>query len=222
MDTNNSSARTRWQRFSTTAVNAYHAYGSWLVSISWKRFFVLSMLLMIIAAVLQDLPPFSWRFTETVDLVPSVSPPSPPKPPSVKLDRKPTISFDKPASGGDKGGVDITIDENGVRIKHRSREGAAAASGAASATAPAASQASAAASDEGLQIHLPPEIANNPDVKDAIEEARKAVADAAADAENTRREAEDAKHEAEAIRIEAEKQASRALKRVHTWSVGDM
>ncbi|HEY1393201.1 MAG TPA: histidine kinase, partial [Methylibium sp.] len=221
--------------FSATAVSAYHAYGSWLVSISWKRFFVLSGLLMIMAAVLQDLPPFSWKFTETVDMVPSVSPPSPPsppKPPSVKFGGKPMISTDKPTSGGDKGGVDITIDEKGVRIARRPKEGAAAsgaASAAATAATPAASQASAAANDEGLQIHLPPEIANNPDVKDAIEEARKAVADAAADAENarrdaedTRREAEDAKHEAEAIRIEAEKQASRALKRVHTWSVGDM
>ena len=56
----------RWQRFSAAAVRGYHAYGSWLVGISWKRFIVLAVFLLIVVGILHDLPPFTWTFTEEV------------------------------------------------------------------------------------------------------------------------------------------------------------
>ena len=34
----------RLQRFGAALVRAFHAYAAWLVSISWKRFFVLAIL----------------------------------------------------------------------------------------------------------------------------------------------------------------------------------
>src|SRR5688572_13843421 len=41
--------------------SGFRAYAMWLVGISWKRFVLLSVLLMIIAGLLSGLPPFSWR-----------------------------------------------------------------------------------------------------------------------------------------------------------------
>ena len=87
----------RWQRLSQKSVRAFHLYANWLVSISWKRFFVLSVLLIVAAAILQSLPPFSWRVTEMV--------------------REPAVRLDKPkAASGAAGGMEIAIDEEGVRI----------------------------------------------------------------------------------------------------------
>ncbi|MEP7099314.1 MAG: hypothetical protein ABI781_02320, partial [Burkholderiales bacterium] len=56
------SAASTWKSFSTTAVRLFHQYANWLVSISWKKFFVLAILLLILTSILQKLPPFrtSW------------------------------------------------------------------------------------------------------------------------------------------------------------------
>src|SRR5882762_5652410 len=68
----------------------YRRYAEWLVSITWKRFIVLSIVLMIVAGVLSDIPPFGW------DLA--------------------TRSTHVPASRN----VEITVDDHGVRIKRES------------------------------------------------------------------------------------------------------
>jgi hypothetical protein len=49
----------RWSR-------AYHAYGTWLAGISWKKFALLSLALLMVTNVLEDLPPFKWSRVETV------------------------------------------------------------------------------------------------------------------------------------------------------------
>jgi hypothetical protein len=41
--------------------SAFRAYAAWLVGISWKRFLLLSVLVMIIAGMLSGIPPFTWR-----------------------------------------------------------------------------------------------------------------------------------------------------------------
>src|SRR5439155_58492 len=38
----------------------YRRYGEWLVSITWKRFIVLSLLLLFVTGILSSLPPFNW------------------------------------------------------------------------------------------------------------------------------------------------------------------
>src|SRR5437660_2410639 len=65
----------------------YRRYAEWLVSITWKRFILLSLLLLIVTAILSNLPPFNW------DLA--------------------TRTTHVPASRN----VDITVDDHGVRIK---------------------------------------------------------------------------------------------------------
>ncbi|MGS0757809.1 sensor histidine kinase, partial [Roseateles sp. GG27B] len=62
------SAYDRWQRFSSAMLRGFHAYANWLVGISWKRFALLALALIIGANILQDLPPFTWRITQQVEV----------------------------------------------------------------------------------------------------------------------------------------------------------
>lgn len=43
------------------AVHGFHSYASWLTRQSWWRFTLFSVLLLIITAILSELPPFSWK-----------------------------------------------------------------------------------------------------------------------------------------------------------------
>lgn len=101
----------RWARFSSRCVHAFHAYAGWLVSISWKRFFMLALLLIISMGIIHDLPPFSWTYLEAVSNSDtggnSDETPAPSGAPAGK------------ASNHSKKGVDISIDEQGVRITPR-------------------------------------------------------------------------------------------------------
>ena len=54
----------RWTRFASSCVRAFHAYAGGLVSISWRRFFMLSLLLIIAMAIIHDVPPLSWTYSE--------------------------------------------------------------------------------------------------------------------------------------------------------------
>ncbi len=176
-----------WQRFAAGAVRAFHSYANWLVGISWKRFVVLSILLMILASVLQGLPPFSSKVIEIKEMSEPVAPPSPPATPSKSskssTPHPPGVTIDKsgvhivPGLGSKDDAVSISVDETGVRITPRARVGQAAS---------AASQASAAASagpvasvkgDGSVQINLPPG-ATSEAVRQAVEQARDAVVDA--------------------------------------------
>jgi len=194
-----------WRRFADGAIQAFHVYANWLVSISWKRFAVLSLLLMITTAILQEVPPFSWRVTE---LVPAESdatkPPSPPSPPG----REPVIKIERPKPGHERDSVEISIDERGVRVTPRSREGAASAASAASGAASGAASAAAAPDKAGgppptalpeVLVKLPPG-ADTETVRAAIEEAkatiREAIDDANEAARDAAREAADAAREA--------------------------
>jgi signal transduction histidine kinase len=104
----------RWRRLSAGAARRFHAYANWLVGITWKRFALLALLLLIASELLQSIPPFSWRVTETVP------------------ERR--LRIDKPASAGEgKGRVAITIDEQGVRVQPQP---ASAASAPAASAAP--------------------------------------------------------------------------------------
>jgi hypothetical protein len=151
---------TAWQRFSAASVRSFHAYANWLVGISWKRFFVLSLLLLIFTGVVQSLPPFTWTHVESVTESPRVQGmPKPPTPPG-----EGAIKIEKPRNSG-KGTVEITIDERGVRIVPRAKPAASAAS------APSSS------ASDGVHIALPPG-ANSEAVIEAVEEARQAVIEA--------------------------------------------
>ena len=74
------SGSSRWQRFASVMVHGFHTYANWLVGISWRRFAVLSVLVLFLAAILQEVPPFSWRFTQTIERPVARVNPDKPKP----------------------------------------------------------------------------------------------------------------------------------------------
>src|SRR5882757_7967517 len=86
----------------------YRRYAEWLVSITWKRFIVLSLLLLIVTGMLSSLPPFNWDLATRTTRVPA--------------SRSVDITVDdngvriKPKRKGSQA-PEITIDEHGVRIK---------------------------------------------------------------------------------------------------------
>ena len=67
--------RQRWQSIMKTAEQVFHAYGSWLVSITWKRFTLLAVMLIIGANILQTLPPFSFSWQLPVETTETIHPP---------------------------------------------------------------------------------------------------------------------------------------------------
>jgi len=190
---------TSWTARFAPFVRAFHVYASWLVSISWKRFFVLSLLLIIIMAILKDIPPFTWTMSERIETRPArvIVGPKPPAPPAAPASptagtaksHEPFIKIEKPVPGS-KGDVEIHIGAQGIRISPR------AAPQGASAAEPAGTEAAG-----GVHIVLPSG-ATSDAVREAVEQARKeieaAVEEARQDAEQARQDAEEARRDARA------------------------
>ena len=125
--------RQRWQRLAAASLKAFHAYASWLVSITWRRFILLAFLLLVAIGILHDLPPFTWTLTEQIEeRIPRVvlppKPPAPAKPPQAgdRSDKVP-IRIDKPRKGEATEGLDISIGKEGIRITPRTGPAASAA-----------------------------------------------------------------------------------------------
>ena len=180
----------RWQALSATLIRYFRIYANWLVGISWKRFAVLSLLLLVGANVLESLPPFTWRLTEHVEEVaPRKSRPKPVKPVKPAKPAEPA----KPASGE---GIryEVTIDERGVRVIPREIGKPAPAASATSAAS--AAEARVDGSLPAIEIRLP-ESVKAEEVRAAIAEAKQTLEEAARDAQQAVAEAEQAKHDAE-------------------------
>ena len=69
----------RWSAFAAAVVRGYHAYGGWLVTISWWKFIALSLLLMIMSGILQNIPPFNIRLPTLARVDETAAPPTPPR-----------------------------------------------------------------------------------------------------------------------------------------------
>ncbi|MFZ2309330.1 MAG: histidine kinase [Rhodoferax sp.] len=170
MNTTPASQPSPWSRFANTCVTGFHAYAQWLVSISWKRFFVLALALIISMAILHDIPPFSFTYTEVIH---SGTPPTPA--PSGREQSKGKVG--KPTG---KEGIDISVDEKGVRIRTRPSippippiPAPPQPPGASAPAEPATEHADSKPGPE-INIKLPPG-ANTEEVRQAIEEARREV-----------------------------------------------
>ena len=228
-------AASTWKRVASTAVRLFHQYGNWLVGISWWRFLLLALLLLIFASVLQKLPPFRTSWTEVIDELPKAAIPTAPQLPEIPpIPPLPNIRIETPgstASGAKDDDVVISIDRNGVRITPRSPGPvASAASGgsAASAAAPAAS-----GGGGSIEIALPGAIreATREAIREAVraagEAAREAAQEARQQAEEARREAQGAIEEAQRDALEARRNAAEATaearkyKRTRFVSFGD-
>ncbi|MFM7530984.1 MAG: histidine kinase, partial [Rubrivivax sp.] len=232
-------------------LRGFHRYATWLVGISWKRFFVLSVLLLVAAALLESIPPFSWRISEVVEPArPSARKPIPPLPPTSPLPSEaptpsrspqppsePVIRIEKPQPGTRSEGVDISIDERGIRIRPRAASApqASASSPAASpaqrsASAPAGASASVwqeikrgvqegwsegdAAKGPQIVVTVPPG-GDTEAVREAVREAEQSIREAL-------QEAREAREEARAAQLEAEQAASESFRtRTRVVKVGD-
>ncbi|MFY8118056.1 MAG: sensor histidine kinase, partial [Roseateles sp.] len=209
----------RWQALSAALVRGFHAYANWLVGLSWKRFAVLSVLLLVGANVLESLPPFTWRITEQVEEKAPRKPQElkPAKPVKPVEPAKPAEAS-KPAPSGEGIRYEVTIDERGVRIIPREIGKPAAAASAASAPA------SGAAEDRRLpaiDIRLPDSVKPE-EVREAVAEARRTLEEAARDAEQAIRDAEQARLEAiEAMRVHEREAAEEPRMRIRVVRLGD-
>jgi signal transduction histidine kinase len=222
-----------WGERFAPLVRAFHAYAAWLVSISWKRFLLLSLLLLIISGILQNTPPFTWTISETVETLPPkvVIAPKPPKAPSAPQPQgapaerdPPLIKIERPKEGSGEETVEISIGKHGVRIVPRHAPAAASAAQAAASAAQAAEHAERLAREaeqNEVKIVVPP--GSSEEVKRAVEEARQsireAIVEAKAEAERAKADAEEAARDAE--RAIEELQGGGLRTRITRTSLGD-
>ena len=202
-----------WATRFAPLVRAFHTYAGWLVLISWKRFILLSILLLIISGVLKEIPPFTWTMSERIERQPArvvvtpkapsaPAPPSPPSSPTAAGQHEPLVKIARPKDSP-QGDIEISIGDHGITITSAADAARRAAEAGASAakSAQRAVEAGASAARAGVHISLPPG-ATSDAVREAVEEARKeiekAVEEARHDAEQARNDAEEARREAEA------------------------
>ncbi|MGQ3053819.1 MAG: sensor histidine kinase [Roseateles sp.] len=218
----------RWQRFSGTVVRYFHIYAGWLVGISWKRFVLLSLALLIGVNVLKNLPPFTWRISEQVedhDRGAAARRHARMEADAKKAADKARRAAEKAAKkDGEKGAVqyEVKIDERGVRIQPVRPAAAGAGAGAASAVdedgePKAADDTSAPA----ISIDFP-RSARPEDIRAAIDQAKDQLSQLKQEAEEVT-EAQVAAAEAQAALREAAEEASQAQsrKRVTIIHAGD-
>ncbi len=209
-----------WSRFAEAAVAAYHRYGHWLVGITWWRFLASALVLLIAIGILHDLPPFSWTYVEAAH---RHDVPQPSKGQNQKQKAKP--------SSGSKDGLDIVINERGVKVTTLPATPATPASAATPATpttpAPPAESASTTSPKEAPRASPKPEVhitlppgADNETVREAIAQAKRDIREAMQEAhDDAQLAAEDAKSIAEEAREAAQEAVGvwRSNSRIHTY-----
>ena len=165
-----------------TIRRGFIAYARWLDSISWKRFFLLSVLAFIAIGILGELPPFSLPWGEDRQVVKTT--------PERKAPDAPVV-IDGVKRGGKS--YDVTIDGTGVHIRRSAPKAAASAPSSAASTAmgypdlpnppepPLPGPGVSITPDSGVTIRLPNN-ADTEEIKRAIEEAQSQLEDAISEA----------------------------------------
>jgi hypothetical protein len=133
--------RQRWQSIVKTAEQVFHAYGNWLVSITWKRFTLLAVMLIIGANILQTLPPFSFSWQLPVETTETIHPPK-----DVRRDRDSERDRREKQRAAD---AEKKAEEAQKKIEKATKD-----SGAAEAGAQAGHGASEAVEGEGLRYEV--------------------------------------------------------------------
>ncbi|KQW46468.1 MULTISPECIES: sensor histidine kinase [unclassified Roseateles] len=219
----------RWQRFSGTVVRYFHIYAGWLVGISWKRFVLLSLALLIGVNVLKNLPPFTWRISEQVedhDHGAAARRHARLEADARKAADKARQAAEKAAKkDGEKGAVhyEVKIDERGVRIQpvRPASSGASAASAASAVDEDGEPKVAEDAAAPAISIDFP-KSARPEDIRAAIDQAKDQLSQLKQEAEEVT-EAQVAAAEAQAALREAAEEASQAQsrKRVTIIHAGD-
>ena len=198
----------RWQRLSATVVRYFHAYAGWLVGISWKRFVLLSLALLIGVNVLKNLPPFTWRISEQVEEHDHGADRR-----KAKAEAEAKKAVDRARKAAEQGGkkdadkgvrYEIKVDEQGVRIQPVRRAASAASS---------ADGEEQAASGDAPAIAIDfPKSARPEDIRAAIDQAKDQLSQLKNQAEEVK-EAQDAAAEAQAALQEAAEDVANAQSR---------
>ncbi|MFG6485202.1 histidine kinase [Roseateles sp. BYS78W] len=204
----------RWQRFSATVVRYFHLYAGWLVGISWKRFVLLSLALLIGVNVLKNLPPFTWHISETVEERDRGA-----ERRQAKLEAEAKKAADKARKAvensekkkeADKGvHYEIKVDERGVRIQP---------------VRPAASEAAGQdGGDDNAAVSIDfPKSAKPEDVRSAIEAAKDKLSQLKQEAEEVKEAQEAAAQAQQALQEAADEVAgSQTHRRVTVVQLGD-
>jgi len=168
------------------------AYARWLDSISWKRFFLLSLLALIASGILSALPPFNieWGGDRAVAV---------PEKPAKATPSNPKASGAARRSGEPGGSYQINIDKKGVHITRpaSAAAGAVGPSSPASADAPSGSASAITTPgvpatpvppttlEKGIHIDLPANV-DTDEVVRAIEEAQAEIEEAIREEEHPR------------------------------------
>jgi hypothetical protein len=185
-------------------VATYHRYGNWLVSITWWRFGGLAIVLIVAMGILHDLPPFSWTY---VDAPHKHELPKTPQPPKAKAE----VQKEKLVKSG-KDGLDIVVNERGVRVTAIPAAPATPAPPALPASRAEPADASPASPTPEIHIKLPPG-ADNETVREAIADAKRDIQSAM---EEVRQEAKQAAQDARDAAEEAVG-AGAPYGRIHTY-----
>lgn len=193
----------RWQGFVAACLRYFHAYANWLVGISWRRFAVLAVLLLIAAAFLREVPPFSWSYTHKLpraqaqavakpatppNMAPNTPPNTAPTTPPTTPPSTPAVPAPPATDASAAGKIELKVDRHGVRIGVETAPAASAASAAAS----AARAAPAAGPSIDIQINAD---SDSPTVREAIADARRSIEEALREARDVKREADQAAHD---------------------------
>ncbi len=222
----------RWQRFSAAVVRYFHLYAGWLVGISWKRFVLLSLALLIGVNVLKNLPPFTWRINQVIEEHDHGATQRRAKleadaKKAAEKARRAAEEHSKKGGGADKGvSYEIKIDERGVRIQPVARPaGAASAASATEANGEPveAAEAKPDSADAPAIVIDFPKSARPDDIRAAVEQAKEQLGQLKQEAEEVT-EARQAAAEAQAALKEAIEEAaseSQGRRRVTVVRLGD-
>ena len=195
MNTMSSPPPAPWQRLGERLISAFHAYASWLVGISWKRFFLLALLVLVAAGILKEM------LTIKIHTSPEVSTVRPaPRPSRSESQTPPGGRARKESHGETADGVDISIDHQGIRVTKRAKGPNSPASASASASAlEAASSASAAASSASADASSLTWVIRHDEIAQAMqslpEEIRTALLEAVQELRELRLKDQDAEEE---------------------------
>ena len=185
---------------------AFVGYARWLSSIGWWRFWMLSLLALIVSGILSGLPPFSLKWTDDKRVLVSADTPTPKKKKRgvVVMDEKDEPLVIDGISDGKGKTFSISIDDKGVHLKRN--PGPASGAGSAAPPAPPAAPALPALPvlpalpSASAAADMPPEPTTKESIKQAIREAQEAVREAAADAAEAEADAAAARLEATGMR----------------------
>jgi signal transduction histidine kinase len=218
----------RWQRFSATVVRYFHIYAGWLVGISWKRFVLLALALLIGVNVLKNLPPFTWHISEVIeehdhgDAERRKARAEADAKKAADKARKAAEKDDNRRATTDKGvHYEVKIDERGVRIQPV--RPATPASAAASDVARDADREPIADAASAPAVSLDfPKSARPEDIRAAVEQAKEQLSQLKQEAEAVK-EAQEAAVEAQVALQEAaaDLKDAQSRRRVTVVSMGD-